>query len=140
MKETKAMVGAELSGHFAFANWGGHDDPFYAALSLISILPVIDKAISRYPQTYKIDELRIHIPQKEINNVLALIYKKYMKVQCIRIDGRRFYDHENGWWLLIRKSNTEPVISIRAEAKTQYKLDAIVGTVVDLINNYLDKN
>lgn len=140
MIETNAYMGAELSGHFAFSSWGGHDDAFYAALSILTIEPMYTKILSKYPQTYKIDELRIHVPQKHINEIIKLIYRKYRSIPKITIDGRRFYDNKNGWWLLVRKSNTEPVISIRAEAKTQYKLDAIVGTVVDVINAFLDRN
>ena len=47
MKEEKAVLGGEMSGHFFFADrYFGYDDAIYAALRLLEILSQTGKKIS----------------------------------------------------------------------------------------------
>ena len=66
--------------------------------------------------------------------MLAQIKSDYPKAQILDIDGVRF-SFENAWGLL-RPSNTEPLLSGRAEGKTKKDLEK----VKKIINDQLEKH
>jgi phosphomannomutase len=43
-----------------------------------------------------------------------------------------------GWWMNIRKSNTEPLLRLNIEAKTQEKLDEVYAEVSPLLGTKVD--
>ena len=64
MKEEKAVLGGEMSGHFFFADrYFGYDDGIYAAIRLLEILSQTGKKISELfsdvPKTYATPEIRV---------------------------------------------------------------------------------
>ena len=64
MKEEKAVLGGEMSGHFFFADrYFGYDDAIYAAVRLLEIISKtgekISTLLSDIPQTYSTPEIRI---------------------------------------------------------------------------------
>ena len=38
-----------------------------------------------------------------------------------------------GWWCNVRKSNTEPLLRLNLEAKTQAKLDEMLGEIAPML-------
>ena len=64
-------------------------------------------------------------PQQDIDAILKSIASAYEAFQVTTIDGVKI-DFPDGW-VHIRKSNTEPIIRIYAEAKTEHRLDEMVG-------------
>lgn len=137
MKETKADMAGEMSGHIFFADrYYGFDDALYAAIRLINIVEKSDKKLSQLrkslPQTFSTAEIRIDCADdKKFQTVEDL--KKNLQNSGVKfndIDGIRT-NSNNGWWL-IRASNTQPVLVARCEANSLESLQKIKS---DLVKN-----
>ena len=70
-------------------------------------------------------------PQHDIDALLKSIASSHEEYQVTLIDGVKI-DFPDGW-VHIRKSNTEPIIRIYAEAKTEQRLDELVGGIQRLV-------
>lgn len=139
MKEIGAIFGGEISGHFFFKDkYFGYDDALYSALRALEIVTKgeesLSSIISRLPRYFETRENRIEVPEGKdkfliSQNISLQIKKDYPKVKVMDIDGIRF-SFADGWGL-VRPSNTESVISIRAEGKTVKKLEEIKKLIYD---------
>ncbi|GAB4523237.1 MAG: phosphomannomutase/phosphoglucomutase [Anaerolineae bacterium] len=123
MREKNALLAGEMSGHiFLGEDYFSFDDGFMAAGRLLQLVASSDKTLSELdadlPRLYSTPEYRPHCPDDDketvINGVAAALAGKG---EAETIDGLRI-KFENGWGLL-RASNTEPVLSMRFEAKTE---------------------
>ena len=133
MKEEKAVLGGEMSGHIFFADrYFGYDDAIYASCRLIELLSKTDKKLSQLlddvPKTFITPEIRVDCPDeikfKVVDKVKEELRKDY---PIIDVDGVRV-KFEDGWGL-VRASNTQPALVLRFEALTEKRLQAIKGLV-----------
>ena len=137
MKEEKAVLGGEISGHFFFADrYFGYDDAIYAALRLLEILSQEGKKISALlsdiPQTYSTAEIRIDCADNEKAAVVEKVKEHYRdNPGLIEIDGVRIPFADG--WALVRSSNTQPVIVLRFEATSKKSLRKIREEVENLL-------
>jgi phosphomannomutase/phosphoglucomutase len=129
MKEEKALLAGEMSGHLFFADrYLGYDDAIYASVRLLEILSKtgqkLSEILSDVPQTFTTPEIRMecpdHIKFSVVEDMRTYFKKKY---SVIDIDGVRV--PFNGGWGLIRASNTQPVLVLRFEATTKRQLQEI---------------
>jgi phosphomannomutase / phosphoglucomutase len=143
MQQEKAIFGGEISGHFFFTDrYFGYDDAFYAALRLLEIVsrgPGVDQLTKELPQYHQIPEFRLKLPKGidkyQISEKIANeIKSEHPSAKVLDIDGVRF-SFENSWGLL-RPSNTEPLLSGRAEGKTKQDLEKIKMIINDKLNKY----
>lgn len=131
MKELKAPIAGEMSGHMFFTeSFYGHDDALYAAARLLRIIADsgkrIDELLADVPAFVSTPELRIdtdEIAKFAIVERAAAHFKATHEV--IDVDGVRVL-FGDGWGLL-RASNTQPVIVARFEARSAERLAAIRG-------------
>jgi phosphomannomutase/phosphoglucomutase len=129
MKEEKALLAGEMSGHIFFAHrYFGFDDAIYASLRLLEILSdtgmKLSEILADVPKTFSTPEIRIDCPDHKKFDVVAAIRDQYRKSHdIIDIDGVRV-NFGDGWGLL-RASNTQPVIVLRFEAATSERLNEI---------------
>jgi len=142
MKKVGALFGGEISGHFFFADrYHGFDDAIYATLRLLELIEEkgsLENLRQGFPVYYQIPEFRLSLPLDKnkyelVEKISQSIRKNYPQTKILTIDGIRF-SFPNGWGL-IRASNTEPLLSGRAEGKTKKELDKIK----EIINNELEK-
>ncbi|MEN6331354.1 MAG: phosphomannomutase/phosphoglucomutase [Smithella sp.] len=137
MKEEKAALGGEMSGHIFFADrYFGYDDAIYAALRLLEILSQTGKQISSLlsdvPQTFATPEIRIDCPDDKKADIVNKIKSHYRNTPgIIDIDGVRI-PFKDGW-ALVRSSNTQPIIVLRFEASSSEALQAIRREVEELL-------
>ena len=141
MKEEKALLAGEMSGHMFFADrYFGYDDAIYASARLLEILSdsgkTVSELMSNVPITYTTPEIRINCPDnikfKVVDDVKAYIEKNH---HIIDIDGVRI-PCEDGWGL-IRSSNTQPVLVLRFEASTEERLKIIRSRIETILNDIL---
>jgi phosphomannomutase/phosphoglucomutase len=138
MKETKALLGGEMSGHFFFADrYFGYDDAIYAALRLLEILSQTEKKISELfadvPQTYCTPEIRVNCSDSKKIRVVKQIKKQFENTPgVVDIDGIRIPFSDG--WALVRSSNTQPVIVLRFEASSPKSLQEIRGKIEPLLS------
>jgi len=137
MKEEKAALGGEMSGHFFFADrYFGYDDAIYAALRLFEILSITGKKISSLfsdvPKTYATPEIRVDCPDDKKADIVKRIKKHFQNIPgIVEIDGIRI-PFKDGW-ALVRSSNTQPVIVLRFEASSKESLQKIRNEVEPLL-------
>lgn len=130
MKETKALLAGEMSGHIFFADkYFGFDDALYAAIRLINILSKSLKPLSHLrkslTQTFSTPEIRVDCPEEEKFQIIENLKKNLEKLRLSfnAIDGVRV-NVDEGWWL-IRASNTQPVLVARCESNSQENLEKL---------------
>jgi phosphomannomutase / phosphoglucomutase len=120
MKESKAELAGEMSGHMFFADrYYGFDDALYAACRLMEIVSNSGKPLSAQladlPKTVTTPEIRFDCPDEAKFEVVRLAAEQLKKrYKTLDVDGVRvLFPH--GWGLL-RASNTQPVLVMRFEA------------------------
>jgi phosphomannomutase/phosphoglucomutase len=129
MKQEKALLAGEMSGHLFFADrYFGYDDAIYASIRLLEILSLTGQKISDLmadvPITFTTPEIRVACPDHVKFQVVEAAKAHFRKdFEIIDIDGVRV-PFADGWGL-IRSSNTQPVLVLRFEAATQERLQAI---------------
>jgi len=121
MKSTQAIIGGEGNGGIIYPeNHYGRDALVGIALFLMLLTerqqPVSDIRAS-YPAYFMAKE-KIEL-SSSINpdQVLKKLGEKYADEHCTTIDGLKIDFEES--WVHMRKSNTEPIIRIYTEAKTE---------------------
>jgi phosphomannomutase/phosphoglucomutase len=140
MKEVNAPLAGEMSGHMFFAdNYFGYDDAIFAALRLVEILSNTTKSLSsladEIPSYFTTPEIRIDCPDAkkfELVREVKEVFKKSHSI--IDVDGVRVSFPEG--WGLLRASNTQPVLVLRFEAKTESALESIRKTFQELLSRY----
>ncbi len=121
----KAVFGGERSSHFYFPDIYGLDDGTFASLKMAEILSQTDTSFSQMvdqiPKYYS-DTLNVPFPDEDKFRVIERLKLRFENegFKTLDIDGVKA--HEQSGWVLLRPSNTEPLIRIFAEGKTQDKL------------------
>jgi phosphomannomutase/phosphoglucomutase len=129
MKEEKAALAGEMSGHIFFAHrWFGFDDGIYSSGRLLELLSRTDAPMSTLladvPKTFSTPELRVDCPEDKkfelVRRAQEFFSKRY---DAVTVDGVRVVFPDG--WGLVRASNTQPILVLRFEAKTQARLEEI---------------
>jgi len=133
MREEDAPFGGEASGHFYFRdNWYA-DSGLIAAVIGLYVATLSGKKLSELRKKY---EYYAAIPEtnytvKDKDAVIKTVAQTFPKESHDWLDGLTV-TLPNGWFN-IRPSNTEPVLRLNAEAKTQNDLDQMVSKITKLI-------
>ncbi len=140
LKEEKAALAGEMSGHMFFADrYFGYDDAIYAACRLLEIVSHKQEPLSRYiqdlPATFNTPEIRVQCPEDRKFKLVEMVKEELRRDhEIIDVDGVRLV-FPDGWGLL-RASNTGPVLVLRFEAQSEARLEEIrslmEGTLEDM--------
>ncbi|MBP2514145.1 phosphomannomutase/phosphoglucomutase [Sphingomonas sp. PvP018] len=134
MTRTGAPLGGELSGHLFFAgDYYGFDDAAYAAVRLIRAVHLSGQSLTALhdamPALVATPDLRFPVDDAEkfavVDAVVARLTREGAVVDLT--DGARVTTPE-GWWLL-RASNTQAMLTVRAEARTADALASLLAAV-----------
>ena len=127
MRESGAIFGGELSGHFyfRFSSTLVADDGVAAMVALLEVLAGEDKPLSEL-----VAPLRRYHASGEINRrvsdidaILEAVEAEHADAPVTsRLDG--LYVGYDDWWFNLRPSNTEPVLRLNLEADTAEKMAA----------------
>ena len=127
MKETGALFGGEMSGHFYFAeNWCGVDDALFAGARFLALLAENGDIMEDIPDSVSSPELQVDMYGKDQHRFvedLKTTSKFDGAVRIITIDGLRV-EYESGFGL-VRASNTTPSLVLRFEAQNEATLGQI---------------
>ena len=137
MRETGAALGGEMSGHIFFKHrFFGFDDALYSGARLLEILSSdprgLGEMLADVPETFVTPEIRVDCPDEVKFDVVARIVARLKQDHDVfDIDGARV-EFADGWGL-VRASNTQPVLVMRAEAATEARRDEIRAMLETLI-------
>jgi len=120
MKETRAELAGEMSGHMFFADrYYGFDDALYAACRLMEIVAnsghPLSSQLDGLPKTVTTPEIRFDCPDELKFRVVQLAAAELQsRHKTLDVDGVRVLFPQG--WGLVRASNTQPVLVMRFEA------------------------
>jgi phosphomannomutase/phosphoglucomutase len=140
MREIGAVFTGEMSGHIFFADeYYGFDDAVYAAARLLRILSNTDRSLSDLladvPRYHSTPEIRVPCPDDRKFDVVADIVEHFkQRYEVVDVDGARVLFPEG--WGLVRASNTQPVLVVRAEAATPAALERIKETLTEALRRF----
>ena len=133
MAETGAVFGGEHSGHYYFRDHYRADSGIVAAVVVLDQMSKAGKPLSEL-----LEPLRRYRNSGEINSVVGdqqatieKIAKTYAAERQDRLDGLTVESDE--WWFNVRPSNTEPLLRLNVEARTDELLEQKVDEVLSLI-------
>ena len=138
IKEEKALLAGEMSGHIFFADrFFGFDDAIYSSARLAEIVSRSEKNLSEMladlPRTYYTPEIRVYASDEVKFKIVDEVKKELARKYPVNdIDGIRV-SYPKGW-ALVRASNTQAALVLRYEADTPEDLEAIkkeVGTALE---------
>jgi phosphomannomutase/phosphoglucomutase len=134
MTSENAALGGEKSSHFYFAETRGGDDAIFASLRMAEILSKSSEKLSamfdalpQYPSIFEenfacADNVKFKVIDRLKSKLRAEGYR------FLDMDGIKLLDDEG--WVLLRPSNTEAIIRVTAEAKTEAKLKELYDFAV----------
>ena len=137
MKEEKAVLGGEMSGHIFFADrYFGYDDAIYASCRLIELLSKTERKLSQLleddPKTTITPEIRVECPDEIKFKVVEKVRDELRKTYSIvDVDGVRVQFGDG--WGLVRASNTQPALVLRFEALNEKRLQVIKQLVEEKV-------
>lgn len=136
MADNSAVFAGEHSGHFYFRDFWNADSGMLAALHAIAALGSQSKTLSKILKPYQ-----RYFSSGEINSVVVDAPSVLHKIESLysskdgltidQLDGLTVSG--DGWWFNLRSSNTEPLLRLNAEAKTQSRLEKVRDEVLALI-------
>ncbi len=135
MKETNTVIGGEGNGGIIYpASHYGRDSLVGVALFLSHLAhqKVSCKTLRDSYPSYFMSKNKIQLtPEINVDSILETMAAKYANEDVNTIDGVKidFADE----WIHLRKSNTEPIIRIYTEAKSQKAADALAERFINEI-------
>jgi phosphomannomutase len=134
MARTNAVFGGEHSAHYYFRDFWFADTGMLAAMHLLAALGEQDRPLSELTEKYE-----RYVASGEINSTVAdqaakvaEVRRAYPAARTDELDGLtlRFDD---GAWINLRASNTEPLLRLNVEAPTAGRMAALRDEVLDLV-------
>lgn len=136
MADSGAIFGGEHSGHFYFKDFWRADSGALAALHAIAALGSNNVSISKILKPYQ-----RYVSSGEINSVVSdaaaemekieVKYGSQSGVEIDHLDGLSV--NGDTWWFNLRSSNTEPLLRLNVEAKTQARMEKVRDEVLKAI-------
>ncbi|BDW94156.1 phosphoglucosamine mutase [Flagellimonas marinaquae] len=132
MKANNAIIGGEGNGGIIYPeSHYGRDALVGTALFLMLMSErggTVAELKASYP-SYFMSKKKIQLtPDLDVDALLEAMFNKYKDEEVSTIDGVKIDFPEN--WVHLRKSNTEPIIRIYTEAKSQEEADALADRII----------
>lgn len=131
LRDSHALFGGELSGHFYYR------DNFYADSGMITLVHVINivsqadvpisKLISPLRRYYSSGEINFEVDDKQTK--MDELARRYGDGQIDHFDGVTIGYKD--WWFNCRPSNTEPLLRLNIEAKSKELLDEKLSEITE---------
>ena len=136
MADTGAVFGGEHSGHFYFKDFWRADSGMLAALHAIAALGEVSAPLSKILKPYcrYVASGEINSEVLDAQSSMNEISEKYGESagnEVDHLDGLTV--NGDTWWFNVRASNTEPLLRLNVEAKTEARMEKIRDEVLATI-------
>lgn len=132
MKENDAIIGGEGNGGIIYPELHYGRDSLVGVALFLTLLAEKQISVSElrasYPSYFMSKEKITLTPQIDVDNILKVMEERYSNEDITTIDGVKIDFPEN--WVHLRKSNTEPIIRIYTEAKSQDEADVLAHKII----------
>ena len=139
MKEKNAVIGGEGNGGIIYPDLHYGRDSLVGVALFLTHLAKENKSVSELRKTYPayfMGKKKIELtPEINVDELLVKIQKEFENEEISTIDGVKIDFAEN--WVHLRKSNTEPIIRIYTEAKSQEEADTLADTMIEKLRSLI---
>jgi phosphomannomutase len=133
MADTGAIFGGEHSGHYYFRDNYRADSGMIAALIVMEAVSTSDRPLSKMLEPYNryFASGEINSEVKDAHAVIESVAEAHSGGDQDRLDGLTV-EYED-WWFNVRPSNTEPLLRLNLEARTDELMKSKVDEVLKII-------
>ena len=135
MIKVKAILGGEGNGgviypevHLTRDSMAGMALVLQLLLEMENPLSTISSSLPQYSMVKRV----LSYPEQGMERIIPLIREKFPHGEVDLQDGFRFSNSD--LWFHIRPSNTEPILRLICEAKTEKEADGLATTLTEMIN------
>ncbi|MCQ2178412.1 MAG: phosphoglucosamine mutase, partial [Bacteroidales bacterium] len=143
MHEVDALIGGEGNGGVIFPESHCGRDAMVGTALFLSLLANNGMKVSEYKKTlpeYFIDKNRIELSDPAMAvAVLEKVKEEYSNEKVCTLDGVRVDFEAERKWVILRRSNTEPIIRIYAEAPTPEAAAKVAEDVIAIAQKVLSR-
>lgn len=134
LNSDNAILGAEFSGHIMFKENYCIDDAIFNFFKVLEIFEKdprkVSEILNQYKKYPKTPELNFTV--EDADKVLERIKSEFKDYKIEELDGITV--KSENWWFNVRKSNTEPLVRLNAEANDEQQLNEIVEKIKNIIS------
>ncbi|WP_405198321.1 phosphoglucosamine mutase [Christiangramia sp. LLG6405-1] len=139
MKDSEAIIGGEGNGGIIYPEAHYGRDSLVGTALFLTYLAEKKESVSSirasYP-SYYMSKNKIQLtPDLDVDGVLKAVEKRHASEEISTVDGVKIDFPEN--WVHLRKSNTEPIIRIYTEAKSQQEADELAQKMISEIEQII---
>ena len=134
MHEKDAMFGGEGNGGPIDPAVGFVRDSFVGMAQILDCLAATGKTVAELVAeipSYALVKRKVEVPSNAVPKLLDQVAEKFRHWPCDRLDGLRI-DHGDAW-VLLRGSNTEPIIRVFAEAPDAERANQLCDEVENVL-------
>mgnify|MGYP000257831570 CR=1 FL=1 len=138
LRDSHAVFGGELSGHFYYRDNFYADSGMITLVHMLNIVSMHDAPVSErvapLRRYYATGEVNFEVDDKEA--AMRDLARKYSQGKIDDLDGItvQFKD----WWFNVRPSNTEPLLRLNVEANDPRLLRDVFKELVDFLGEPVD--
>ena len=135
MKKNKVVIGGEGNGGIIYPELHYGRDALVGVALFLSLLAEKKMTVSALRKTYPdyyMSKKKIQLtPELDVDGILSTMETRYQNEKLTTVDGVKIDFSES--WVHLRKSNTEPIIRIYTEAKSQDEADTLADKFIEEI-------
>lgn len=132
MKESDAVIGGEGNGGIIYPESHYGRDSLVGTALFLTFLAENGMKVSELRKSYPayfMSKNKIELtPDLGVDGIMKAVEQKYASENVSTVDGVKIDFPEN--WVHLRKSNTEPIIRIYTEAKSQKQADELAQRMI----------
>jgi phosphomannomutase len=141
MKKNKVVIGGEGNGGIIYPESHYGRDALVGVALFLSLLAEKRMRVSELRKTYPnyfMSKKKIQLtPELDVDGILNTMENNYKNEQITTIDGVKIDFSDS--WVHLRKSNTEPIIRIYTEAKSQEEANQLADRFIKEIEDVATK-
>lgn len=128
------LLGCEASGHYFHRELEGGDDGLYSALLMLELLASagpLHELVNALPPLFITPDLRFPLSAASLESVVQRLSAGLPVTSTSGLDGVKFFVPTGT--VLVRRSITEPALTLRIEARDQPSLDGLLDACARLL-------
>jgi phosphomannomutase len=134
MLRHSAVLGGEGNGGVIDPRVGFVRDSFVGIALILDAMAARDRKVSELAAElprYSIHKTKLALPRSRLATALDSLERRFADARADRLDGLRLDWPDR--WLLIRGSNTEPIVRVVAEAPTDREAEQLCEAAADVV-------